>query len=65
MVLDPDAGERDARDGVVPFEGSMDQIADGIRSLSEAGADEIILVLSPITERSIRDLGEMLTRLRT
>jgi probable F420-dependent oxidoreductase len=65
VVLDPAAGEREVREGVMPLEGSMDKIADGIRSLAEAGADEIVLVLSPITERSIRDLGEMFTRLRT
>ncbi|MCI0635672.1 MAG: LLM class flavin-dependent oxidoreductase [Actinobacteria bacterium] len=65
VVLDPHAGEREIPDGVVPLEGSMDDIADGIRALSDAGADEIVLVLSPITERSIRDLGEMFARLRT
>ncbi len=62
VVLDPDAGEREVRDGVVPLEGSSERIADGIRALSEAGADEVILVLSPITERSIRDLAEAIER---
>ncbi len=65
VVLDPDAGERDVRDGVVPVEGPSERIADAIRALTEAGADEVILVLSPITERSIRDLGETLALLRT
>jgi hypothetical protein len=31
-----------------------------LRDLAEAGADEAILVLRPITEQSIRSLGEAL-----
>jgi probable F420-dependent oxidoreductase len=34
------------------------RIAAHIRELGEAGADEVILVASPITERSVRALGE-------
>jgi hypothetical protein len=30
-----------------------------LRELFEAGADEAILVVDPITERSIRELGEV------
>ena len=63
VVLDRDAGERPIDEGLVPFEGSSDRIADGLRGLSEAGADEVILVLSPITEGSIRSMGEVLTLL--
>jgi len=33
---------------------------DALRELGEAGADEVIVVASPITERSIRALGEAL-----
>jgi len=33
---------------------------DALRELGEAGADEVIVVASPITERSIRTLGEAL-----
>jgi alkanesulfonate monooxygenase SsuD/methylene tetrahydromethanopterin reductase-like flavin-dependent oxidoreductase (luciferase family) len=44
--------------GVPPLEGSPDRIAAGLRDLAEAGADEAILVVSPITERSSRLLGE-------
>jgi alkanesulfonate monooxygenase SsuD/methylene tetrahydromethanopterin reductase-like flavin-dependent oxidoreductase (luciferase family) len=33
-----------------------------IEELGEAGADEVIVVASPITERSIRTLGELLPR---
>jgi probable F420-dependent oxidoreductase len=43
-----------------PLTGSPDRIAQGLRELAEAGADEAILVLSPITEASIRDLSETL-----
>jgi len=63
VVLDPDAGERPVDPGLVPLEGSPERIADGLRGLSEAGADEAILVLSPITEGSIRSMGEVLALL--
>ena len=36
-----------------------DRIAARLRELEEAGADEAILVVSPITERSIRQLAEV------
>jgi probable F420-dependent oxidoreductase len=36
------------------------RFAEHIRELGEAGADEVIVVASPITERSIRALGELL-----
>jgi probable F420-dependent oxidoreductase len=63
VVLDRTTIERPIEEGVVPLEGSMDQVAAGLRDLAEAGADEAILVVSPITERSIRDLGETLALL--
>ena len=63
VVLDRDAGERKVREGVVPLEGSPDDIAEGLRALADAGAHEAILVLVPITERTIRDLGEVLALL--
>jgi probable F420-dependent oxidoreductase len=63
IVLDRSAVERPIQDGVVPLEGSMDRIAAGLRDLAEAGADEAILVVSPITERSIRALEEALALL--
>jgi alkanesulfonate monooxygenase SsuD/methylene tetrahydromethanopterin reductase-like flavin-dependent oxidoreductase (luciferase family) len=45
----------------------MDAVEQGrfaahIQELDEAGADEVIVVASPITERSIRTLGELLPR---
>jgi len=36
------------------------RFAEHIRELGEAGADEVIVVASPITERAIRTLGELL-----
>ena len=59
VVLDRDATERPIRDGVTPVEGSSERVARHLRELADAGADEIILVLDPITERSIRALGDV------
>jgi alkanesulfonate monooxygenase SsuD/methylene tetrahydromethanopterin reductase-like flavin-dependent oxidoreductase (luciferase family) len=56
--LDPSAGERPVSAQAPPLEGSPRQIADALRRLAEAGADEAILVADPITEGSIARLGE-------
>jgi len=63
VVLDRASRERPLPEGVTPLEGSPEHIAAGLRALAEAGADEAILVVSPITERSIRLLGETLAAL--
>jgi probable F420-dependent oxidoreductase len=63
VVLDRAAGERPIPDEMPPVEGSADEIAAHLRDLAEAGADEAILVVSPIDERSIRVLGETLAAL--
>lgn len=63
VVLDRDAGERPIDEGLVPLESPPERIAEAVRALAETGADEIILVLSPITERSIRSMGEALALL--
>lgn len=60
VVLDRASAERRAEEGVSPLEGSTERIAAGLRDLADAGADEVIIVASPITERSIRALGEAL-----
>ena len=39
--------------------GSPERIADGLRAFAAAGADEAILVVSPISERSIRHAGRV------
>jgi probable F420-dependent oxidoreductase len=57
------AEERPIEDGVTPLEGSPQRIAQGLRDLAGAGADEAILVLSPITEASIRSMGTVLALL--
>jgi alkanesulfonate monooxygenase SsuD/methylene tetrahydromethanopterin reductase-like flavin-dependent oxidoreductase (luciferase family) len=63
VVLDRAAGERPLTAAVPPLEGSPERIAAGLRDLAAAGADEAILVVSPITERSIRLLGNTLAAL--
>jgi alkanesulfonate monooxygenase SsuD/methylene tetrahydromethanopterin reductase-like flavin-dependent oxidoreductase (luciferase family) len=62
VVLDRDADERPITREAPPIEGSIDRIASRIRELGDAGADEVILVVSPITERSIRMLGEVVAQ---
>jgi probable F420-dependent oxidoreductase len=64
VVLDGEARERPVPDHVSPIQGSASAMAERLRALADAGADEAILVLSPITERSIRSLGEVLALLR-
>jgi probable F420-dependent oxidoreductase len=63
VVVDRAAGERPIPEGLAPLEGTPERIAAGLRELGAAGADEAILVVSPITERSIRVLGEALAAL--
>jgi probable F420-dependent oxidoreductase len=63
VVLDRGAGERPVPDGVAPVEGSAERIAGRLGELAQAGADEAILVVSPISERSVRVLGEALAAL--
>ena len=48
---------------VPPLEGRRSRSPAHLRELAEAGADEAILVLSPITEASIRALEPVLSRL--
>jgi probable F420-dependent oxidoreductase len=60
VILDRSAGERTVEDGVRPLEGGIASIAAGLRAMAEAGAQELILVVSPIVERSILDLAEAL-----
>jgi alkanesulfonate monooxygenase SsuD/methylene tetrahydromethanopterin reductase-like flavin-dependent oxidoreductase (luciferase family) len=63
VVLDRAGRERPLAEDVPPLEGSPERIAAGLRDLADAGADEAILVVSPITERSIRLLGDTLAAL--
>ena len=57
VVLGHGPGERRIPEDCPPLAGSPSVIAAGLRELGEAGADEAILVASPITEASIRELG--------
>jgi probable F420-dependent oxidoreductase len=58
VVVDGGAGERPVPDGLAPVEPGA--TAAHLSALAEAGADEAILVVDPIDERSIRVLGEAL-----
>jgi alkanesulfonate monooxygenase SsuD/methylene tetrahydromethanopterin reductase-like flavin-dependent oxidoreductase (luciferase family) len=61
--LDPAAGERPVSPDAPALEGPPERIADALRALAQAGADEAILVADPITEASIARLGEALALL--
>jgi alkanesulfonate monooxygenase SsuD/methylene tetrahydromethanopterin reductase-like flavin-dependent oxidoreductase (luciferase family) len=58
------SGERAAAPEAPPVTGSAGAIASTLRELADAGADEIILVVDPITERSVRELGDVVGLLR-
>ncbi len=61
-----DEGQRDRphTHDVRPLSGSPEAIASGLAEFADAGVQEAILVVSPITERTIRTLGHTLTALR-
>ena len=59
VALEGSRGERAFTDTAPPLTGSAEEIAVALRELGEAGADEAILVVDPISERSIRALGEV------
>jgi probable F420-dependent oxidoreductase len=63
VVLDRTADERPVDRACPPLEGPSERIADGLRAIAHAGADEVILVVTPIDERSIRELGAVLAAL--
>ena len=63
VVLDRSADERPVDPACPPLEGTAEQIAGGLSAMAQAGADEVILVVTPITEASIRELGEVLAAL--
>ena len=63
VLVAPEGEARPDRWEAPPLTGTTDRIAAGLRDLADAGADEAILVLSPITEPSIRDLGRALALL--
>ena len=64
VALDQSDAERGSTPDAPPLEGPPHRIAASLSELAEAGADEAILVVSPITELSIRQLGVVLALLR-
>ena len=62
-AIDLAPGEEPVDEDVEPLTGSADEIARGLRAFAETGADEVILVPSPNTERAIRAFGEALSLL--
>src|SRR5207247_9958060 len=57
--LDADSRERPNDPAAPTLMGTSEQLADGLRAMAQAGADEVIIVADPITEDSIRALGEV------
>jgi probable F420-dependent oxidoreductase len=60
VALDGSNAERASTPEAPPLEGPPRRIASALREFAEAGADEAILVVNPITQRSIRELAELL-----
>jgi alkanesulfonate monooxygenase SsuD/methylene tetrahydromethanopterin reductase-like flavin-dependent oxidoreductase (luciferase family) len=58
-----DADQRGSTPEAAPLEGPPRRIASSLNEFAEAGADELILVVNPISERSIREIGEVLALL--
>jgi probable F420-dependent oxidoreductase len=63
VAIRRESGERPRTDDAPPVEGSPAEIAAHLQELAEAGAHEAILVVDPITERSIRLLGQAIAEL--
>jgi probable F420-dependent oxidoreductase len=63
VALDGGGRDRPHTPDAPPLTGSPNRIASGLADLAAAGADEAILVVSPLTERAIRVLGDTLTLL--
>jgi alkanesulfonate monooxygenase SsuD/methylene tetrahydromethanopterin reductase-like flavin-dependent oxidoreductase (luciferase family) len=59
VTLDGGGRDRPHTGDVRPLTGPPQAIAQGLAELAEAGAEEAILVASPISERSIRVLGDV------
>jgi len=62
-AIDLVPGEEPVDEDAPPLTGSMADIAGGLRAFAEAGADEVIVIPSPNTERAIRAFGEALALL--
>jgi alkanesulfonate monooxygenase SsuD/methylene tetrahydromethanopterin reductase-like flavin-dependent oxidoreductase (luciferase family) len=62
-AIELEPGEEPVDEGAPPLTGSMMDIAAGLRAFAEAGADEVIVIPSPNTERAIRAFGEAISLL--
>ncbi|MGH9191249.1 MAG: LLM class flavin-dependent oxidoreductase [Acidimicrobiales bacterium] len=60
VTLEHGGRDRPHTQDVRPLTGSPRTVAGGLADLAAAGVDEAILVVSPISERSIRALGDVL-----
>jgi alkanesulfonate monooxygenase SsuD/methylene tetrahydromethanopterin reductase-like flavin-dependent oxidoreductase (luciferase family) len=65
VALDDADAERANTHEVPPLEGSPERLAADLSDFAEAGADEAILVVNPISERSIRELAPVLALVRS
>ena len=63
VALEGSGDGRPATPGAPPLCGSAEEIAAKLRELAQAGANEAILVVDPISERSIHELGEVVALL--
>jgi probable F420-dependent oxidoreductase len=54
IAFDPESRERPHSDEGPPLVGDAEHLARELRAYADAGADELILVLDPITEESVR-----------
>jgi alkanesulfonate monooxygenase SsuD/methylene tetrahydromethanopterin reductase-like flavin-dependent oxidoreductase (luciferase family) len=63
VLADPSSDEREITPEAPPLQGTTAQLAERLRELHDAGADEVILIVSPITERSVRVLGDVVASL--
>jgi alkanesulfonate monooxygenase SsuD/methylene tetrahydromethanopterin reductase-like flavin-dependent oxidoreductase (luciferase family) len=61
--LDGSGAGRASKPDAPPLEGPPPRLAASLSELAEAGADEAILVVNPISERSIRELAEVVALL--
>jgi alkanesulfonate monooxygenase SsuD/methylene tetrahydromethanopterin reductase-like flavin-dependent oxidoreductase (luciferase family) len=63
VVLPGHRSDRPISAATPPVSGSTGEIAEQLRAFAAAGVDEAILVVSPITEQSIRDLAPIVAAL--
>ena len=63
--LEPGSDERPHVPEAPALAGRPERISATLREFSEAGADEVILVADPITERSVQVLAEAVAAMRS